>query len=84
MTRKEAIQYRDYYAKLIPKLMEAKLELLDGRVKSYTIGDRSLTRYDLAEISAELDKAQKTKDELDAFLNGQKRRKAVGVIPRDF
>ncbi len=84
MTRKEAIQYRDYYAKLIPKLMEAKLELLDGRVKSYTIGDRSLTRYDLAEISAELDKAQKMKDELDAFLNGQKRRKAVGVIPRDF
>ena len=74
----------DYYTKLIEKLMDAKLKLLDGGVKSYTIDDRSLTRFDLDKLTAEIDDAVRKQAEYDAILNGRSPRKAVGVVPRDF
>ena len=74
----------DYYTKLIEKLTDAKLKLLDGGVKSYTIDDRSLTRSDLDKLTAEIDDAVRKQAEYDAILNGHSPRKAVGVVPRDF
>lgn len=74
----------DYYTKLIEKLTDAKLKLLDGGVKSYTIDDRSLTRFDLDKLTVEIDDAVRKQAEYDAILNGRSPRKAVGVVPRDF
>ena len=74
----------EYYTKLIEKLTDAKLKLLDGGVKSYTIDDRSLTRFDLDKLTAEIDDAVRKQAEYDAILNGRSLRKAVGVVPRDF
>ena len=74
----------EYYTKLIDKLTDAKLKLLDGGVKSYTIDDRSLTRFDLDKLTAEIDDAVRKQAEYDAILNGRSPRKAVGVVPRDF
>lgn len=82
--RTEAKALYEYYGKLIEKLTEAKLKLLDGGVKSYTIDDRSLTRFDLDTLTAEIDDAVRKRAEYEAIMNGRSPRKAVGVVPRDF
>ena len=84
MTRNKARVLYEYYDKLIEKLTAAKLALVDGGVKSYTIDDRSLTRFDLNTLSAELDDAVRKRSEYEAIMNGRSARKAVGVVPRDF
>lgn len=62
----------------------AYLALLDGQVKSYAIGSRNLTRFDLPELEETISKWEKEVDELEAAVNGRKRRRAVGVVPRDW
>ncbi len=84
MSKNEAKALYEYYDKLIDKLTEAKLKLVDGGVKSYTIDDRSLTRFDMDKISAELDDAVNKRAMYKVIMNGKSPRKAVGVIPRDF
>lgn len=81
--RSEAKLLYEYYDKLIDKLMTAKLALVDGGVKSYTIDDRSLTRFDIDKLSAEIDDAVRKRAEYEALMNGRGVRKCVGVIPRD-
>lgn len=83
ITRNEARALFEYYDKLVEKLTTAKLQLIDGGVKSYTIDDRTLTRFDLDKLSMELDDAVRTRAEYRALMNGKSPRKAVGVIPRD-
>lgn len=59
--------------------------LLSGQVQSYTIGSRNLTRLDLAALEKSIRTLEKEIDELEASLRGGgRRRKAVGIIPRDF
>lgn len=74
----------EYYDRLIGKLMDAKMALLDGGVKSYTIDDRSLTRFDLDKLTAEIDQAVIKRAEYEALMNGRSPRKAVAVVPRDY
>ena len=84
ISKNEAKALYEYYDKLISRLTEAKLKLIDGGVKSYTIDDRSLTRFDMDKISAEIDDAVNKRAVYKAIMNGKSTRKAVGVIPRDF
>lgn len=84
ISKNEAKALYEYYDKLICRLTEAKLKLIDGGVKSYTIDDRSLTRFDMDKISAEIDDAVNKRAVYKAIMNGKSPRKAVGVIPRDF
>lgn len=58
-----------------------KVMLTDG-VQSYGVGSRNATRYntDLAEIRRAISALQEEIDELSSAT----RRKAVGVIPRDW
>lgn len=63
------------------QLREAYLALASGGVQSYTIGSRSLTRFDLEKLSSEIRTYEKELDGLEAELAGGKRRKAVGVVP---
>ena len=62
----------------------AYIALLNGQVQSYTIGSRNLTKLDLVKLRTEIAYHQKEVDGLTAQLNGQKRRKVVGVVPRDW
>lgn len=63
---------------------KAYLELLSGRVKSYTVGTRTLTYHDLPELDKIIEKMEKEVDALEGQLctcGRQKPRKAVGVVP---
>lgn len=84
ITKNEAKELHAYYDTLVKKLMAAKLALVDGGVKSYTIDDRSLTRFDLDKLSSEIEDAINKRAMYEAILNGRKPRKSVGVVPRDF
>ena len=64
-------------------LQTAYLALISGQVQSYSIGSRSLTRLQLPEIKTEMEALEKEIDELETMLRGGRRRKAVGVVPRD-
>lgn len=66
------------------KLTAAYTALVDGRVKSYTIDDRQLTRFDLGTLKDEITEAEQKIDELTAMLNGMKPRRAFGIVPRDW
>lgn len=68
----------------LSELRKAYLALVNGQVASYTIGSRNLTRLDLTKLKDEIDAMEKELDQLAAVANGGTRRKAVGVIPRDF
>lgn len=63
---------------------KAYTELLSGRVKSYTIGSRSLTRFDLSQLEETIDNLENEIDSLEEQLRSGKKRKAIGVVPRDF
>ena len=74
----------DFRKKALEKLREAYLALVDGRVKSYTIDDRQLTRFDLPDLRREIEEAERAVDELAAQLGGKKTRRAFAILPRDW
>jgi len=85
MKDKSDIRIRlDYHKSMLEKLRTAYVKLLEGGVKSYTIDDRSLTRFDLDKLKDEIADEENTVDELTAMLNGMKPRRAFGVLPRDW
>jgi hypothetical protein len=66
--------------------LKREAEMLDGGVQSYGIGSRNLARYntDLSQIRAAIKQLEDEIANLEGALNGQKPRKAVGVVPRDW
>ena len=80
----EARARLEFWKKSLKKLREAYLALIDGKVKSYTIDDRQVTRFDLGTLKNEIEDAEKKVDELTSMLSASKPRKAFGVIPRDW
>lgn len=85
MVDKTEIKARlEFRKKALEKLRAAYLALVDGRVKSYTIDDRQLTRLDLGTLKKEIKAAEEEVDELSSMVEGRKPRKAVGIILRDW
>ena len=84
ITKAEATELHAYYDQLVKKLMAAKIALVEGGVQSYTIDDRSLTRFDLGKLESEIETAVNKRAQYAAIMNGKGARKAVGVVPRDF
>lgn len=71
--------------KALDSAWAAYTALLDGQVKQYSIGSRSLTKFDLPQLEETIANLEKEIDVLEAQIqNGGRRRKAVGVIPRDW
>ena len=68
----------------LEKLMDAYVKLIEGEVKSYEIDDRKLTKFDIPSLRKAIDEAEKKVDMYEALLDGQKPRKAFGVLPRDW
>ena len=85
MKSKTVIKQRlTYWQSVYDKLMPAYIALIEGGVKSYMIDDRQLTRFDLPDLEARIEKAEEMIDELQSLLDGGGRRKAVGIVPRDW
>lgn len=85
MASRDELRIRlDFWRSALEKKRAAYLKLVDGGVKSYTIDDRSLTRFDLDTLSDEIKEAEKTVDELEALLSGRRPRKAFSVVPRNW
>jgi hypothetical protein len=74
----------DFKRAALASARAAYLALLNGQVKSYAIGSRNLTKFDLPQLEDTIDKLEKDIAGLEAQLNGGGRRKAVGVVPRDW
>ena len=74
----------EFWKSALSKLRAAYLALVDGGVKSYTIDDRQLTRFDLPSLKDEIKEAEKKVDGLTALLSNKRPRKAFGIIPRDW
>lgn len=66
--------------------LKREAEMLDGGVQSYGIGSRNLARYntDLSAIRAAIKELEDDISALEGALNGQRPRKVVGVVPRDW
>ena len=62
----------------------AYLEILKGQAQSYTIGSRNITKHNISELWDIITDLEKEVDGMEAALNGGKRRKAVGVVMRDW
>ena len=73
-----------FWKDALSKMQKAYLALVDGGVQSYTIDDRSLTRFDLPALLNEIKEAEKKVDELTALVSGRKSRKAFGIVPRNW
>lgn len=73
-----------FHQQALDKLQEAYLALVEGGVQSYTIDDRSLTRFDLPKLMEEIREEERVVDELTSLLNGGKRRRAFAILPRDW
>lgn len=85
MTSKTEIAVRlEFWRNALKALRKAYLTLLDGEVKSYKLKDRELTMLDMPSLMKEIKEAEQKVDELEALASGGNRRKAVGVIPRDW
>lgn len=83
-SRSELIARLEFHKSARDAAQDAYIALLKGQVQSYSIGSRNLTKFDLHKLRVEIDHHQKEVDGLTAELNGQKRRRAVGVVPRDW
>lgn len=74
----------NFWRSAYEKLTAAYTALVDGRVKSYTIDDRQLTRFDLPDLKNAIEQMEDEVDELEAQLKGRRPRKAFGIVPRDW
>lgn len=85
MVSRETIQRRlEARKEALEAAEKAYIALLSGQVQSYAIGSRNLTRLNLSELKNTISTLEKEIDELEAVLRGGSRRKAVGIIPRDW
>lgn len=67
---------------VLEEMQKAYLALIGGGVQSYTIGSRSLSKFDLPKLAEEIRQLEQEIDELENMLAGGARRKFVGVVPR--
>ncbi len=85
MASKTIIKERlSYWQGVYEKLQDAYVKLIEGGVKSYTIDDRTLTRFDIPDLLKQMEKIEEKIDELSAALEDKQPRKAFGIIPRDW
>ncbi len=85
MASKETIRLRlETKKKALEAANAAYIALLSGQVQSYTIGSRNLTRFNIPDLEETIAKLEKEIDALEEVLRGGRRRKAVGVVPRDW
>lgn len=83
ISKKTARKMYNYYTERIDQLIQAQTALTAGGVKSYTIGDRQITKFDLLRLSEELEKAVEMQSYYDNLLHSRPTRNMVGIVPTD-
>ena len=74
----------EFHRAALAALREAYLALVTGGAQSYAIGSRNVTKLDLGRLSEEMKEHQKAIIDLEVALCLRKRRRAVGVVARDW
>lgn len=81
--RRERLQKRiDNTKKALERYYEAELQILSG-AQQYSLGSRSLTRANLAEVRRAIRELENLLDKLISELNGQGRIRISAGIPID-
>lgn len=83
ISKETARKMYNYYTERIDQLIQAQTALTKGGVKSYTIGDRQITKFDLSRLSQEIDDAVEKQSYYDNLLHGRATRNMVGIVPTD-
>ena len=83
-SRKELEARLEFRRAALDEARSAYLALLNGQAQSYTIGSRTMTKLNLNELKKTITDLEKEVDGLEAVLSGGSRRRAVGIIPRDW
>ena len=81
----ETIQKRlAYWEETYDDLTDCYQELLKSGVQSYEIDDRALTRFNIPNLRKAIQEAEENIDKYEGMLDGQKPRKIVAIVPRDW
>lgn len=81
--RRERLEYRiEKVRASLNEYYEAEIQILSG-AQQYSLGSRSLTRANLAEVRKAIKDLENLLDKLISELNGTGRNKMVGVVPLD-
>ena len=82
--RKARLELRiENITKALDEYYKAEMTIINGG-QQYSLGSRSLTRANLAEIRRAIIDLENLLDKLQSELNGNGRMRQVGVIPLDF
>lgn len=82
--RERLIARRERYEQKLENLNALLDMMTETDVQSYSIGSRNLSRYkSIGEVESAIETIEKRIDEIDAELDGH-RRKAVSVVIRDW
>ena len=84
MDKTEAKARLEFWRKTLEQLRTAYLNLLDGGVKSYSINNRELTRFDLPDLKDQIEDVERKVDYLEGLVADKRPRKAFGIVPRDW
>lgn len=85
MASKSSIREGLEFRKLaLAEARNAYLALLKGGVKSYAFGGKNLTRLDLPQLENTIANLEKEISSLEGQLSGGGRRRAIGIVPRDW
>lgn len=82
--RQRLIEKIEFRQCVLEEERKAYMALLTGGVQSYSIGSRSLTKFDLPGLEEMIRRHEDELEELENVLEGGAKRKAVGVVPRDW
>lgn len=83
-SREELATRLEFRRAALDEARAAYLEIMKGRAQSYAIGSRNITKHNISELWDIITDLEKEVDGLEAVLNGGSRRKAVGVVMRDW
>lgn len=83
--RERLTRMRERLCQTVESYMTAYEDLVSGRITSYSLGSRSITRYapDLKTLADEIEKLQNQIYEIEAVLNGRAKRATTKYVFTD-
>ena len=82
MNRERLQERYDRTKKVLDAYYEAELAIIGG-AQSYSVGSRSLTRANLAEIRTAIEEYENLLEKLESLLRGNGRNRMIKAVPLD-